>query len=279
MSIQWYPGHQAKAVREMQGALKQIDAVIVVLDARIPGASFNPQLDQMIQGKGKIIVLNKADLADPGRTAAWIERYKEKGYAVAETDSRSRKTAPVLKSMLREACREKIQRDKRRGIAPRPLKVMAAGIPNSGKSTLINALTGRSTAKTGNKPGVTRGEQWIRISGEISLLDTPGVLWPRIDSEETGLLLAASGCINDQILNMREIADFVLDRLKKNYCNLLDNRYKLDGTVSLTPEEILEEIAEKRCPLLKGGIPDMEKAAFILLDDFRSGRLGRITLE
>ena len=277
MDINWYPGHMIGARRKMQEDIKLCDVVIELLDARIPGSSKNPDIDNLAGQKKRLIVLNKSDLADGCITDAWIDYYENKGFKVLTMDSRVRKQTLKVTDAVKEVCKEKIERDRKRGIANRPIKAMVAGIPNVGKSTFINSFVGKATAKTGNKPGVTRGNQWIRISKDINLLDTPGILWPKFEDEITGINLAYIGSINDNILQIEELTCRLLDYLKDNYCNLLTNRYTIDE--SLDSYSILQSIArEKKC-ILKGDELDLKRTSNLILDDLRSGRLGKITLE
>ena len=277
MDINWYPGHMTGARRKMQEDIKLCDVVIELLDARIPGSSKNPDLDDLIGNKKRLIILNKADMADSAVTEKWVNYYESKGIKVLTMDSRVRKQTLKVTAAVKEVCKEKIERDRRRGIAARPIKAMVAGIPNVGKSTFINSFVGKTSAKTGNKPGVTRGNQWIRISKDINLLDTPGILWPKFDNQQIGLNLSFIGSINDNILEMTEVAGEFISFLKDNYCNILAERYMIKDVDDIF--QIMEEIAIAKKCVKKGGEPDIEKACILLLDDFRSGKLGRISLE
>ena len=277
MDINWYPGHMTGARRKMQEDIKLCDVVIELLDARIPGSSKNPDLDDLIGNKKRLIILNKADVADSAVTEKWVNYYENKGIKVLTMDSRVRKQTLKVTAAVKEVCKEKIERDRRRGIAARPIKAMVAGIPNVGKSTFINSFVGKTSAKTGNKPGVTRGNQWIRISKDINLLDTPGILWPKFDNQQIGLNLSFIGSINDNILEMTEVAGEFISFLKDNYCNILAERYMIKDVDDVF--QIMEEIAIAKKCVKKGGEPDIEKACILLLDDFRSGKLGRISLE
>ena len=282
MDINWYPGHMTGAKRKMQEELKLVDCIIEILDARLPLSSRNPDINPLCNGKGRVILLNKIDLADPAETRKWLEYFKNEGCQVVTLDSRNRKEALKVNAAVREACKEKIERDRRKGIMNRPVKAMVCGIPNVGKSTFINSFVGRASAKTGNKPGVTKGNQWIRISNELNLLDTPGILWPKFEDQTVGYKLAFIGSINDNILDINDIAFELLKYLQKYYCNLLADRYKLED-VAITPEtdtlSILDGIAIDRKCLKKGGEPDYLRASKLILDDLRSGRLGRITFD
>ena len=282
MDINWYPGHMTGAKRKMQEELKLVDCIIEILDARVPLSSRNPDITPLCNGKGRVLLLNKIDLADPVETKKWLNYFKCEGYQVVTLDSRNRKEALKVNAAVREACKEKIERDRRKGIMNRPVKAMVCGIPNVGKSTFINSFVGRASAKTGNKPGVTKGNQWIRISNDLNLLDTPGILWPKFEDQTVGYKLAFIGSINDNILDINDIAFELIKYLQKYYCNLLSDRYKLEN-VAITPEadtlSILDGIAIDRKCLKKGGEPDYLRASKLILDDLRSGRLGRITLD
>ena len=277
MDINWYPGHMTSARRKIEQDIKLCDIIIELLDARIPMSSKNPDIDNLIGQRKRLIILNKADLADGCITDAWTQYYENAGIKVVTMDSRVRKQALKVNDAVREVCREKIERDRARGIHNRPIKAMIVGIPNVGKSTFINSFVGKATAKTGNKPGVTKGNQWIRLSKDINLLDTPGILWPKFEDKNVGMRLAYIGSINDNILQLTELSENLITYLKDNYCNKLQGRYMIDE--SHTESEILTEIAGNKKCVLKGGEPDIERAAALLLDDLRAGRLGRISLE
>ena len=280
MNIQWYPGHMTKAKRMMQEDIKLIDIVIELLDARTPLSSKNPDIDALAANKSRMILLNKADMADAKTTALWETYFKNQGFFVQSIDSRKNTGMKPVTDMIREACREKIERDRKRGIINRPIRAMIVGIPNVGKSTFINSFAKKSCTKVGNKPGVTKGKQWIRIGKDVELLDTPGILWPKFEDQEVGIRLAFVGSINDEILAKSELALKFIQFLKNNYCNALKDRYNIDVDSENSKDfEILAEIAKARLCLLKGNEPDLDKAANILLDDFRSGRLGKMTLE
>ncbi len=265
------------ALRMMQDQLKLIDIVIELLDARVPGSGKNPDIDTLAKGKYRLLILNKTDLADAEATKRWKEYYEAKGFRVLLMDSRNRKEAMTVGKAVREVCKEKIERDRRKGIVGRPIKAMIVGIPNVGKSTFINSFAGKASAKTGNKPGVTKGKQWIRISKDMDLLDTPGILWPKFEDPAVGMRLGWIGSINDDILEKVGLASELLSFLQKYYCNLLSERYKI--TEGMSSSEALDQIADIRKCMKKGNEPDIEKAAKCLLDDLRSGKLGRITLE
>jgi len=278
MNIQWYPGHMTKAKRAMKEDVKLVDLVIELVDARAPLASRNPDIDSLAAGKGRVILLNKADLASEKANAAWITYFESQGFQVMKIDARAKATLKQLNALIQEACKEKIERDRRRGILNRPVRAMVVGIPNVGKSTFINSFAGKAAAKTGNKPGVTKGNQWIRLNKQVELLDTPGILWPKFEDQRVGLLLAFLGSINDEILEKDELASELTDYLRNITPGLLKERYGIEED-GKKPYELLDEIAAARACLTKGGVNDLTKAARLLLDEFRGGKLGRITLE
>ncbi|MBE5849448.1 MAG: ribosome biogenesis GTPase YlqF [Lachnospiraceae bacterium] len=277
MQVQWYPGHMTKAKRMMLEDIKLIDLVIELIDARVPTSSRNPDIDEIAKGKSRLAVLNKSDLADPRKNDEWLKYYQNKGTPALLVDSRNRTGFAPIGKAIEEACKVKIERDRKRGIINRPVRAMVVGIPNVGKSTFINSMCKKASAKTGNKPGVTKGKQWINLNKNVELLDTPGILWPRFDNELTGMHLAFIGSINDEIVDEVELAMELMNYLKKSYEGVLFNRYEVDESKE-TPV-ILNDIAIKRGCLKKGNETDYSKAANILLDDFRSGKLGRITIE
>ena len=276
MKIQWYPGHMTKAKRMMQEDIKLIDLVIELLDARIPISSRNPDIDNLAGNKSRLILLNKADLADERVTLEWSKYFEDKGIKVIKLDSRSKNGMKAVNAAILEACKEKIERDRKRGIINRPVRAMVAGIPNVGKSTFINSFAGKSCAKTGNKPGVTKGKQWIRLNKNVELLDTPGILWPKFDDEKVGTDLAFIGSINDQIINQTELVYELITVLNAKYPGIFEERY---GTSGEDGVKILEDAAINRQCLKKGGEPDLDKAASIIIEDFRSGKLGKLSLE
>lgn len=277
MNIQWYPGHMTKAKRMMQEDIKLIDIVVELLDARAPLSSKNPDIDTLANNKYRLILLNKTDLADPNVTAKWESYYKQKGYFVVSLDSRKNTGMKSVSDIIQEACKEKIERDRKRGILNRPIRAMVVGIPNVGKSTFINSYAKKTCTKVGNKPGVTRGKQWIRISKNVELLDTPGILWPKFEDKSVGIRLAYIGSINDNIIEKSELVTSFIDFLKNSYCNALEERYNID--ISKNNYEILSDIANLRGCIAKGNEPDLDKAATLIFDDFRSGKIGRISLE
>ena len=285
MTYQWYPGHMTKAKRMMQENIKLIDLVIELVDARIPLSSRNPDIDELGKNKARLILLNKADLADEQQTKKWQSFFEKKGYFVVALNSRNRNGMKAINSVVAEACKEKIERDRKRGILNRPVRAMVVGIPNVGKSTFINSFAGKACAKTGNKPGVTKGKQWIRLSKTLELLDTPGILWPKFEDQKVGLRLALIGSMNDEILNIEELAMELISFLCREYKGLLSKRFDFAVEMEDDIEEengalkILNTIAEVRKCFKKGDELDLRKAANLLLDDFRSGKLGRVTLE
>ena len=277
MDFQWYPGHMTKAKRMMQENMKLIDIMIELVDARIPLSSRNPDIDQLAANKSRLILLNKTDMADERVTAQWEEYFKEKGFYVARTNARSGKGVKGTQAIVMDACKEKLERDRKRGIKNRPIRAMIAGIPNVGKSTFINSLVGKACTKTGNKPGVTKGKQWIRLNKTLELLDTPGILWPKFEDQEVGKRLAFIGSIKDEILNLEELSLELLDYIRTNYPGLLNIRYGIEEEG--TPVSLLEAVADKRKCLIRGQEIDYGKAAGIVMEEFRNGKIGRITLE
>lgn len=277
MNVQWYPGHMTKAKRMMQEDIKLIDLIIELVDARVPLSSRNPDIDELGKNKARLILLNKSDLADERQNAVWEAYFRDKGFFVVKVNSRSGAGVKAVHGAIQEACKEKIERDRRRGIKNRPVRCMVVGIPNVGKSTFINTFAGKACAKTGNKPGVTKGKQWIRLKKGVELLDTPGILWPKFEDQNVGIRLALIGSIKDEILNIDELSLVLIEYLVSHYAGILTQRYEI--TEEGKPVEMLEAIAKNRNCLLKGGDLDYSKAAALLIEDFRSGKLGRITLE
>lgn len=294
-TINWYPGHMAKAKKMMQESIKLIDVVVEILDARIPLSSKNPDIDELAKGKYRVLLLNKSDMADEKKTAIWKKYYEDKGFFVSIVNSKTGAGVKATTEVIQKACREKIERDRKKGILARPLRAMIAGIPNSGKSTFINSFAGKACTKTGNKPGVTIGKQWIRINKNVELLDTPGILWPKFEDQKIGLHIAFIGSINDDILYPEDMALELIKILMKDYPLVLKERYDIDVTTVSTDKNgssdadilgenekalaILEMIGHKRGCLKKGAEIDLLKASKILIDDFRTQKLGRITLE
>ena len=277
MDFQWYPGHMTKAKRMMQENMKLIDIMIELVDARIPLSSRNPDIDQLAANKSRLILLNKTDMADERVTAQWEEYFKEKGFYVARTNARSGKGVKGTQAIVMDACKEKLERDRKRGIKNRPIRAMIAGIPNVGKSTFINSLVGKACTKTGNKPGVTKGKQWIRLNKSVELLDTPGILWPKFEDQEVGMRLAYIGSIKDDILNIEELALGLIGYLQEFYPAAIRERYNVEE--ELKPLDLLTAVAKARGCLKKGEELDYEKASRLLLEEFRSGKLGKVTLE
>ena len=277
MNYQWYPGHMTKAKRMMQENIKLIDLIIELVDARIPMSSRNPDIDELGKGKSRIILLNKSDLADARLNQEWESFFKEKGYFVQLLNAKTGAGIKNIQALVQESCKEKIERDRKRGIINRPVRAMVVGIPNVGKSTFINSFAGKACAKTGNKPGVTKGKQWIRLNKNLELLDTPGILWPKFEDQKIGERLALIGSINDEILHVDELAVALIRNLKNLYLDLLEKRY--DITIDEDAYDTLKRIAIARKCLQKGELPDVDRASSMLLEDFRSGKLGRITLE
>ena len=277
MILQWYPGHMTKARRQMQEDLKLIDLIIELVDARIPLSSRNPDIDELGKNKSRLILLNKSDLADEKYNEQWTTYFQKKGFFVLKVNSKSGAGLKAIQGVIQEACKEKIERDRRRGIKNRPIRAMVVGIPNVGKSTFINSYAGKACTKTGNKPGVTKGKQWIRLNKNLELLDTPGILWPKFEDQEVGKRLAYIVSIKDEILNLEELSLELLEYIRTNYSGLLNQRYGISEDV--TPLSLLEEIAENRKCLVRGQELDYAKAAGILMEEFRNGKIGRITLE
>ena len=277
MNLQWYPGHMTKAKRQMQEDLKLIDLIIELVDARIPFSSRNPDIDEMGKGKARLILLNKSDLADGRANDQWTAYFQNKGCHVVKVNARSGAGLKSIQGVIREACKEKIERDLHRGIKNRPIRAMVVGIPNVGKSTFINSYAGKACTKTGNRPGVTKGKQWIRLNKTLELLDTPGILWPKFEDPSVGVRLALVGSIRDEILNLEELSLELISYLVKQYPGLLEKRYGIEEEG--TPVSLLEGIARNRKCLMKGEELDYARAASILLEEFRGGKLGKITLE
>lgn len=277
MNLQWYPGHMTKAKRQMQEDLKLIDLIIELVDARIPLSSRNPDIDELGKNKARLILLNKSDLADEKYNEQWSAYFQKKGFYVVKVNAKSGAGLKSIQGVIQEACKAKIERDRRRGIKNRPIRAMVVGIPNVGKSTFINSYAGKACAKTGNKPGVTKGKQWIRLNKTLELLDTPGILWPKFEDQEVGKRLAFIGSIKDEILNLEELSLELLDYIRTNYPGLLNTRYGIEEEG--TPVSLLEAVADKRKCLIRGQEIDYAKAAGIVMEEFRNGKIGRITLE
>ncbi len=276
MEYQWYPGHMAKAKKDIKESLKLVDVIIELIDARIPYSSKNPDIDELAGNKPRVLLINKADLADDRVTAEFKSFYEEKGYFVIVTNAKNGNLKPVM-NVVRDACKEKIERDKARGMINRPIRAMILGIPNVGKSTFINSYAKKACTKTGDKPGVTTGKQWIRLSKELELLDTPGILWPKFEDAKVGLNIALIGSINENILDSHELALKLLSYLTKNYPGAVNARYGVEEKEDSL--ELLYDICSKKACLKKGGEPDTDRMSFTVADDFRGGRFGRVSLE
>lgn len=277
MEFQWYPGHMSMAKRAMQEDLKLINVIIELVDARVPLSSKNPDIDPMANGKSRIILLNKCDLADAAVTAQWKKYYEKKGFFVALVNSKQGKGVKQVNEVIQSACKEKIERDRRRGILNRPIRAMIVGIPNVGKSTFINSFAGKACTKTGNKPGVTKGKQWIRLNKNVELLDTPGILWPKFEDQTVGLRLAFIGSIKDELSNQYELCLLLMKYLQEHYPEAVPKAYQIEADDSEVV--LLERVAKRRGCLKAGGEYDLDKAANYVIDDFRNGRLGAISLE
>ena len=279
MNIQWYPGHMTKTRRKMEEDLKLVDAVCELLDARIPISSRNPDIDAICGSKPRMVILNRIDLADPDATAKWSEYYKSRGLTVLRTDCKSRKGIDRFIPAVRELLAGKLQRYQERGFVNKPLKLMIVGIPNVGKSTFINQVSGRKGAKAENRPGVTRGKQWVTVDKGLLLLDTPGILWPKFDDEEVGRRLAYTGAVKDEILDVETLACHLIALLWRRYPEALRQRYKIDLPEDVPGWELLTEAGKKRGFLLSRGEIDTERMSRVLLEEFRSCKIGRFTLE
>lgn len=276
-NYQWYPGHMTKAKRMMQEDIKLIDLVIEVVDARIPLGSRNPDIDELGANKARIVLLNKSDLSDTRQNKLWMDYFTKQGIHVLEINSKTGAGIKAIQGVVQEACKEKIERDRKRGIINRPVRAMVVGIPNVGKSTFINSFAGKACTKTGNKPGVTKGKQWIRLNKGLELLDTPGILWPKFEDQTVGLHLAMIGSMNDEIIHLDELAYELIKFVTKEYPGILKARYDIEEQEDAY--ETLKAICVSRRCYLKGEELDIMKASSLLVEDFRSGRLGRITLE
>ncbi|HCM90141.1 MULTISPECIES: ribosome biogenesis GTPase YlqF [Vagococcus] len=275
MTIQWFPGHMAKARREVSEKLKLVDIVLEIVDARLPISSRNPMLDSLIQQKPRIILLNKADLADPIETGRWQRYFEAQGHACLNINANEGKGIKKIVPKAKEILAEKIERQRLRGMKPRPIRAMCIGIPNVGKSTLLNRLAKRNMAKTGNTPGVTKGQQWLKTGNELELLDTPGILWPKFEDQEIGRKLALTGAIKDTLLHMDDLALFGLEYFKKHYPEQLGKRYQLtEKDLELSPVDILLLITEKR-----GFKDNYDRASIMVVQEIRDGRLGQYTLD
>ena len=278
MNIQWYPGHMTKTRRQIEADLKQVDAVCEIVDARIPMSSRNPDIDAICGNKPRIVILNRMDLADPAATKRWAEYFKRKGMAAVPTDCKSRKGIADFQPAVRTVLKEKIERNAAKGMN-KPVRVMIVGIPNVGKSTLINQISGRKGAKAENRPGVTRGKQWVTVDSSLLLLDTPGILWPKFEDPQVGMMLAYTGAVKDGIMDIEELACFLIQLLHRRYPAALKERYGIDIEEDIPGYELLEMAGRKRGFLVSGGEINTERMAKVLVDEYRSGKLGRFTLE
>ena len=282
--LHWYPGHMTKAVRQMKEDIKLIDIVIELVDARIPISSRNPDIDSLAAGKSRVIILNKADMADDRETENWVKHFTDEGMIAVKLNSRSGNGMKQVKDAIAKAAEAKMARDRARGILNRPVRAIVGGIPNVGKSTFINSFAGRAVTKTGNKPGVTKGKQWIRLNKQVELLDTPGILWPKFEDRKTAEHLAFIGSIKDEVIEKMELVLNLITELEANYEGLIASYYGFDNCEKTENKidfavKTLEVVAEKRALLKKGGETDTDKASKLILDDFKNGRLGKITLE
>ncbi len=279
MNIQWYPGHMTKTRRQMEADIRLVDAVAEIVDARIPLSSRNPDIDSICGGKPRMIVLNRIDMADPETTKRWAAYFQKQGLTVLETDCKNRKGTNQFAPKIRELLKDKIEKYREKGQIGRTLRVMVAGIPNVGKSTFINQVAGRKSARAENRPGITRGKQWVTVEQGLELLDTPGILWPRFEDPDVGMKLSFTGAIRDNVVDMETLAIHLMELLGKNYRNALEQRYKITVPVEFTGLDLLELCGKKRGMLISGGEIDLERMSRVLLEEFRSGKLGRFTLE
>lgn len=279
MNLQWFPGHMTKTRRMIEENLKLIDVVIELVDARIPLSSRNPQIDEIVKDKPRLLILNKSDIADAALNKKWEQYFSNRGIAVMSVSSTMGKSLSAVVDKCRQLLKDKTSRDKERGIVNRPVKVMVVGVPNVGKSSFINKLSGKKNAKTGDRPGVTTGKQWIRLANGFELLDTPGILWPKFEDQQVGLKLAYTGAIRDEVIDTEELACHFLVFIRDNYPNALMQRYKMTDLGNLDGYELLQLLGRKRGFVVSGGEIDTLRAASVLLDEFRGAKLGNITLE
>ena len=279
MNIQWYPGHMTKTRRQMEQDIKLVDLVAEIIDARIPISSRNPDIDAILGDKPRLIVLNRADQADPEQTRRWAAWFKSQGHAVLETDAKTGKGINRFSAVVKESLAEQIARGREKGQVGRPVRAMVVGVPNVGKSTFINQVTRRKSAKAGDKPGVTRGKQWVAVDQSLDLLDTPGILWPKFEDETTGLHLAFTGAVKAEVMDMETLAHHLMELLSRRYPDALRARYSIEIPEGAQGWELVEAAARKRGFLISGGEVDLERMSRILVDEFRSGKLGNFTLE
>ena len=277
--VQWFPGHMAKTRRQIKEMLPLVDGVVELLDARVPYSSANPELDTLVRGKPRIVLLNKCDVADPAATKRWIAAFEAQGKTALAVDCRSGKGLSAFLPTVQQVLKKTIEKNTQRGMAGKPLRLMVVGIPNTGKSSFINRMAGKNRAKVADKAGVTRQNQWFAVGGGIELLDTPGILWPKFDDPEVGKRLAFTGAVKDDVLDIEELACYLMDYLAAHYADTLTERYKIEVEPGDTGYELLEKAGRKRGFLMRGAQVDTERMARILLDEFRAGKLGRFTLE
>lgn len=279
MNIQWFPGHMTKTRRMIEENIRLCDCVVELCDARCPKSSRNPDLPRLTKGKKLLLVINKCDIADPVVTQKWLERYRSENVNVIASSSNDSKGIAKIFDAVREMMKDEIEKNKLKGFVNKPIRIMVCGIPNVGKSSFINKLYGKAAAKAGDRPGVTRGKQWITLKNGMELLDTPGILWPKFDDKEVALRLAYTGAVKDEILDVEELSAHLLKTLSENYADNLKERYKIELEDGLTGYEILERVCRKRGFILKGNEVDYLRGANIVLDEFRGAKLGRISLE
>lgn len=278
-NIQWFPGHMTKTRRMIAANLSLVDAVVEILDARIPMSSRNPDMNSMVNNKPRLFILNKADMADPKMTDKWIAYFKKQGIAAIAMDCKSGKGVKNFKGAIEQLLSELLERRKNAGMIGTPIRLMIVGIPNVGKSSFINRMAQSKRAKVEDRPGVTRTKQWVKIGSNMELLDMPGVLWPKFDDQEVAKRLAFTGAINDDVVDIEMLAMHLLEYLAKNYPDTLETRYKMTEFNEMGGIELLETMGRKRGMLISGGEVNIERAAITLIDEYRSGRLGRMTLE
>ena len=278
MNIQWYPGHMTKTRRQIEADLKLVDAVCEIVDARIPISSRNPDIDDICGSKPRIVILNRMDLADPGATQKWLAYFRSRGIAAVATDCKTKRGIADFEPTVRSVLKEKLERNAAKGMA-KALRIMIVGIPNVGKSTLINQISGRKGAKAENRPGVTRGKQWVTVNNSLLLLDTPGILWPKFEDPKVGMMLAYTGAVKENVIDTEELACYLMELLNKHYPHTLTNRYSIELPAETPGYELLEAAGKKRGYLLSRGEIHTERMAKVLLDEYRSGKLGHFTLE
>lgn len=279
MNIQWFPGHMTKTMRLIEENIKLVDIVVEILDARLPKSSKNPEIDNLVKDKPRLILLNKSDIADANETSKWINKFQKEGISAIAISSIGSKSLDVVLDKCKEVLKDKIEAWKKRGIVNRSVKIMVVGVPNVGKSSFINKIANKKSAKVGDKPGVTRGKQWIRLAKGFEMLDTPGVLWPKFEDMEIGMKLAFTGAVKDEIMDVELLSMKLLEFLKENYPDSLTQRYKMEDFFDLDGYEMLTLLGKKRGFVISGGEIDTLRAANILLDEFRGAKLGRITLD